>query len=247
MPRIEDVRVVLVQARSTVDIEGQEQLCFLERCRIDRYQLTPRSVLRDPLDADLLDEFDAVMIGGAGEYSAVGDYEWMPGLLEFVRVCYDRRVPTFGSCWGHQLIARALGGRVVHDSELAEMGCHHVTLTASGRADRIFQDFPDRFLANMGHHDRVVELPPDAVELAFSDTQRYQAFRIADRPMYGTQFHSELDAARERERLYRYREHYPEIATDSTFQDVLDNLAETTEADRLLHDFLMTFVVNDDS
>lgn len=243
MPQIDNVKVLLVQARSTSDIEVQEQLCFVERCRITGTQLSTWSVLRDPLDGTELDEFDTVMIGGAGEYSAVQDYDWMPRLLEMIRICYERCIPTFGSCFGHQLIARALGGRVVHDSRLAELGCHPVLLTEAGRRDPIFSGFPDRFLANMGHHDRVVELPPGAVELAYSETQRFQAFRMAGRPMYGTQFHSELNADRERERLYRYREHYPEIAADALFQEVLDNLAETSEVDHLLHDFLMTFVV----
>lgn len=244
MPRFEDLKVLLIQARSTDDIEVQEQECFLERCRIDVPQLSSRSVLCEPLGVDLLDEYDAIMIGGAGEFSAVEDYDWMPGLLEFIRTCYDRRIPTFGACWGHQLIARALGGRVVHDSSMAEMGCHPVTLTDSGRRDEIFGSFPARFLANMGHHDRVVELPADAIELARSDSQPYQAFRMAGRPMYGTQFHSELDARRERERLFRYREHYPEIGSDASFQAVLANLAETSEVDHLLHDFLITFAAD---
>lgn len=244
MPCFEELRVLLVQARSTSDIEEQEQLCFLERCKIDLTQLTLLSVLREPLTPELVHDFDAVLIGGAGEYSAVEDYDWMPGLLDFIRACFDSQIPTFGSCWGHQLIARALGGRVVHDSDLAEMGCHHVNLTDAGRSDILFRSFPDRFLVNMGHHDRVIELPPDAVELATSDTQRFQAFRMAGRPMYGTQFHSELDARRERERLYRYREHYPEIGADDTFQAVLANLAETSEVDHLLHDFLTTFATD---
>lgn len=244
MPRLEDLKIVLVQARSTADIEEQEQECFLERCRIERGQIHARSVLRDVLEESLLDQFDVVMIGGAGEFSAAGNYEWMSDLLAFIRLCYERDMPTFGSCWGHQLIARALGGTVIHDSDLAEMGCHHIILTDAGRADPLFGRFPDRFLVNMGHHDRVSNLPPGAVELAVSDTQPHQAFRMAGKPMYGTQFHSELDARRERERLYRYRDHYPEIAADATFQAVLDSLAETGEADHLLHDFLETYVVS---
>ncbi|MEX1055727.1 MAG: type 1 glutamine amidotransferase, partial [Rhodothermales bacterium] len=123
------------------------------------------------------------------------------------------------------------------------LGCHHVTLTPAGQSDPLFGTFPQRFLANMGHHDRVVELPSDAVELAFSDTQPFQAFRVEGRPMYGTQFHSELDARRERERLYRYRENYPEIAGDAAFQTVLDNLAETSDVDHLLSDFLTKMVL----
>lgn len=244
MSRFEDLKIVLIQARSTSDIEQQEQECFLERCRIGADQIQTRSVLRDALDERLLDDFDVVMIGGAGEYSATGNYSWMEGLLDLIRACHRRSKPTFGSCWGHQLIARALGGHVIHDSDLAELGCHHITLTEAGLADPLFGRFPSRFLVNMGHHDRVAELPPGAVELAVSDTQPHQAFRMAGKPMYGTQFHSELDARRERERLYRYREHYPEIAGDASFQAVLDNLAETGEADHLLHDFLATYVVS---
>jgi GMP synthase (glutamine-hydrolysing) len=94
----------------------------------------------------------------------------------------------------------------------------------------------------MGHHDRVVTLPPGATELAHND-QPHQAFRLADAPVYGTQFHSELDARRERERILVYREYYRTALPDEeTVQRVLDNLADTTEVDNLLYDFLMTFV-----
>jgi GMP synthase (glutamine-hydrolysing) len=242
-PNLKNVRIVLIQARSTPDIEIQEQGCFIERCRIGSRQLRPLNVLRDRVDERLFDEADVLMIGGAGEYSAADDYEWMPSVMDVIREAHDRSFPTFGSCWGHQVIARALGGRVVHDTDLAELGCHHVSLTLAGRGDPLFGTFPPRVLANMGHHDRVVELPPDGMELAFSDTQPYQAFRIEGRPMYGTQFHSELDARRERERLFRYRENYPEIAADAAFQGVLDNLAETSEVDHLLCDFLTKMVL----
>ena len=243
MASLKDIRVLLIQARNTSDIETQEQQCFLERCRIDPSQLHAASVLRDRLTEDVLSDFDALMIGGAGEYSAAEDYPWMSDLLDLIRFAGEERVPTFGSCWGHQLIARALGGEVVHDSDLAELGCHPVSLTEAGRRDLLFGAFPQRFLANMGHHDRVVALPENAVELANSDTQPYQAFRIEGRPMYGTQFHSELDARRERQRLFKYREYYPELAADEAFQVVLDNLAETSEVDHLLHDFLQKIVV----
>lgn len=244
MRELTDLRILLIQARSTGDIELQEQECFLERCRIDPRQLRAVNVLRDDIRPELLRGFDALMIGGAGEFSATEDYPWMGPVLDLVRYAYEIDFPTFGSCWGHQLIARALGGRIIHDSELAELGCHPVSLTDAGRDDPLFGNFPDRFLANMGHHDRVEMLPPDAVELAVSDTQPHQAFRMDGRRMYGTQFHSELDAFRERQRLYAYRDHYPEIAADESFQAVLNNLADTSAVDNLLHDFLVKCVLD---
>jgi len=151
----------------------------------------------------------------------------------------------FGSCWGHQIIARALGGRVAYDPENAELGCRWVEQTAAGRSDLLFHRFPRRFRANMGHHDRVVELPPGATELARNEVP-YQAFRLDDQPVYGTQFHSELDAERERERILVYREEYRDALPDAeTVRRVLDSLADTTAVDPLLYDFLTTYVARD--
>lgn len=235
------VEVLLIQARSTRDMVEQEQRCFLTRCRLQPDRLRTANVTQTPPAPALLDGADALVIGGAGEYSAADDYPWMPGLLETVRAAVSRRLPTFGSCWGHQIIARALGGAVRHDPDHAEMGCHPVELTDAGAGDVLLQRFPRRFMANMGHHDRVVDLPPSAVELA-RNRQPNQAFRLRDRPVYGTQFHSELDRQAERERLVRYRDEYRKVLpTEEAFQAVLARLVETPAVDALLYDFLATF------
>ena len=239
-----DIQILLIQARTSPEILRQEQECFLERCRIEPDQLHAINAPVQTAPENVWANYDVVMIGGAGEYSATETYAWTPWLLRFILDVTDRSMPMFGSCWGHQMIARALGGTVRYDRELTEMGCHWVELSENGKQDKLFTPFPHRFKANMGHHDRVVTLPEAAVELAFSDTQSNQAFKIVDKPIYGTQFHSELDAHRERERLYEYREHYPEVGSDEAFQAIIDGLAETTEVDELLHHFLETFVVS---
>lgn len=242
--RIEDLRVLLVQARDEAWIERQELECFAERTRLAPDQFVPVSVLRDPLHPDLLRGADAVFIGGSGAYSVPDEYPWMPALLDFVRLLVESGMPTFGSCWGHQLIARALGGTVIHDPERAELGCFEVELNEAGRADPLFSAFPSRFLANQGHHDRVAELPPGVVSLAHSASQPHQGIRVEGMPVYGTQFHSELDARRERERLIAYRPFYPEGGDDAAFQKLLDSLADTTEVDDLLHHFLLRYALH---
>ena len=247
MPPFEDIRILLLQARNTPEMEHQEQQCFLERARLAPGQIVAVNVTRDPIPPSILDGFGAFMIGGAGEYSATDDHDWFPPLFELLYAAYERAIPTFGSCWGHQVIARAFGGEVVHDTERAEIGTGVVTLTDAGREDPLFGAFPPSFRVNMGHHDRVTRLPEGAVELAFSASQPNQAFRMGDRPMYGTQFHSELDATRERERLVAYREYYAEVESDAAFNAVFKSLADTTEADHLLHDFLRKFVVEVES
>ncbi|NNF02939.1 MAG: type 1 glutamine amidotransferase [Rhodothermales bacterium] len=239
------IRILLLQARSTADMEIQELECFVERTRLSEDNFVRMNVARGGLHDDPLAGMDAFMIGGAGEFSAVPgtDYAWMDPVLELIREAVDARMPVFGSCWGHQLIARALGGDVVHDPDLAELGCHRIILTEEGRRDPLLKSFPTSFLANMGHHDRVARLPDLAIDLAHSETQPHEAFRMVDLPVYGTQFHSELDAHRERERLIRYRPWYmDQLGAPDEFERVLDSLAETTEVDHLLADFVEMYV-----
>ena len=123
------------------------------------------------------------------------------------------------------------------------MGTHHVELTEAGKSDPLFEPFPPRFLAQMGHQDRVAELPPDAIELATNDVAPFQAFRLADAPIYGTQFHSELDDKAERGRLITYRDHYPEMQVESFFQETLNALRPTPDVDDLLYQFLQLYAV----
>jgi len=235
------LRLTLIQARDEQHLLEQELLCFVERMEVGADRIRAINVLTDAgaLTESRLDETDALLIGGSGRYSAGNDYPWTDALLAFVRSACNRATPTFGSCWGHQVIARALGGEVRYDPSRAELGCFEVQLTPEGAQDPLFSKLPKSFHANMGHHDRVTRLPPGTIELAANPSQRFQAFRVEGLPVYGTQFHSELNAERERDRLLAYREAYrSDIPSEEAFQSVLDSLAETTEADRLLRWFL---------
>ena len=69
------------------------------------------------------------------------------------------------------------------------------------------------------------------------------AFEAITAPVYGTQFHSELDADAERERLIAYRDYYvEELGSEEQLQSTIASLADTTEVDHLLHDFLRVCV-----
>ena len=244
-PEISAVRVRLVQIRTNAAVLREEQESFRARCGLgpDAFLLT--NALRDALSPALLEGADAVMIGGAGAYSVTKTYEWTPDLIGLCHACADRGVPLFGSCWGHQFLARAFGGEVVHDPDRSEMGTHAVALTEAGRRDPLFGTLPERFATQMGHQDRVARLPAGAVELATNDRAPHQAFRLGDAPIYGTQFHSELDEETERQRLLAYRDHYAEMADEATFQAVIDGLRPSPDADDLLRRFLLLFATRD--
>lgn len=242
-PHYRQLRVRLIQVRDRPGVIAEEQASFRARTGLSPAQFVVTNALRDPLAAALLDGVDAVMIGGAGAYSVTDTFAWTQKLIDLCQGCAERELPLFGSCWGHQFVARAFGGTVVHDHERAEMGTHTVRLTDDGRRDPLFSTLPDRFGTQMGHHDRVAVLPPDGVELADNDRAPHQAFRIAGLPVYGTQFHSELNAATERARLVEYRAYYPELADEAVFRATLDGLRETPEADDLLRRFLLLYAV----
>jgi len=244
-PSFDDLRVRLIQIRLEPHVEQEEQETFLKRTELRRSQLLVTNAIRDPLTHDVLEGVDAVLIGGAGAFSVTKTYMWTQDLIDLVHEISDRDLPLFGCCWGHQFIARAFGGEVVNDPERAEMGCGPVALTEAGESDPLFSFFPKSFKANMGHQDRVVTLPENAVELAMNDVAPYQAIRVKDKPIYGTQFHSELDAEAEYSRIVEYRHHYPFLEDEDNFRRIVDSLEPTTEVDSLLNRFLKTFAVED--
>lgn len=244
-PTYDRLRVRLIQIRERPAVIAEEQASFRARTGLPPEQFAVSNVLVDRLTPALLDDVDAVMIGGAGAYSVTDTFAWTAGLIDLCHTCADRRTPLFGSCWGHQFVARAFGGQVVNDPDRAELGTHTVELTDAGHADVLFSTLPHRFGTQMGHHDRVSTLPDGAVELARNDRAPFQAFRLEGVPVYGTQFHSELDAATERSRLLAYRSYYPEMADDAVFADTLASLRPTPEADDLLRRFLLLYAVED--
>jgi len=230
-------RVLLLQVRSHPAAEEQERLCFLDRLAVSEEHLLCRNLVPEPSLAwrDVADA-DAVIIGGAGSHSVTREYPFTGALAEVVRRLVAEGRPLFGSCWGHQFIAWALGGRVEHAPERGEVGTFEVELTAAGAADPLFATFPRRFTAQLGHHDTVVELPPGVEELAFTEACRNQALKVAGRPVYGTQFHSEMNVGHMRERLMMYRDAYLPVPD---FEAEIDRiLAPSPHADTILGRFL---------
>ncbi len=129
--------------------------------------------------------YDGVVISGS-QTSVYDDRDWIHDLTSWVREVHRADVPTLGICWGHQLLAQALGGRVV---DMAEHELGYRTVHRRGD-DPLFADVPASFTAFQTHSDRVAELPSGAVELARND-RGIQAFRLGAR--YGVQFHPEYD------------------------------------------------------
>jgi len=136
-------------------------------------------------------EYDAVVVTGS-RASVYWDDPWIDAAREYVREAVDRGLPALGVCWGHQLLADALGGRVEDMGEY-ELGYRSIARTAE---DDLLAGIDREFTAFTTHSDEVVELPPGGTVLAENDYS-IQAFRAGD--AVGVQFHPEYDRETARE------------------------------------------------
>ncbi len=131
-----------------------------------------------------------------GSAAMVRDREaWIERTAEWLRTAVEAGVPILGICFGHQLLAHALGGRVGPNPRGREIGTINVALTGLAAADPLLGGLPARIEVQATHLESVIELPPGAVLLASSALDPHHAFRIPCRPTWGLQFHPELSAA----------------------------------------------------
>lgn len=101
---------------------------------------------------------------------------------------------VLGVCYGHQLLAHALGGQVDDHPNGREIGTLPVRLSQAGQADSLLGGLPSPFRAHLTHRQSVLELPASAVLLASSQQEPHQAFRVGHR-CWGVQFHPEFTPA----------------------------------------------------
>ncbi len=107
-------------------------------------------------------------------------------------------VPVMGICAGHQFMAMFFGGKAA-PSEIPEFG---KTTVFIDRGDEILAGVNSPFQAWESHNDEVTELPPDFISLAHSDSCRVQVMRHKERPLFGIQFHPEVEHTEFGERIF---------------------------------------------
>ena len=129
---------------------------------------------------------------------------WSERLALWLKRCVDAELPVLGICFGHQLLAHALGGQVDRLAEGPEVGTREIRLTPEARDDAVLGALPARFPAQLIHYQSVLRLPPGAVRLALSDIEAHQAFRVGKRA-WGVQFHPEFSATAMRGYLERLK------------------------------------------
>lgn len=182
-----------------------------------------------------LEEYDFFVITGS-RFQAGEDLPWIHYLLEQTARIFELKRPILGICFGHQLLARALGAQVVENSKGVEAGIVTVELTREGKAGRLFAGVSKKFRVFAYHYFEVKSLAgiDGAVVLAGNAHSKIQAFRYKDFA-WGVQFHPEVDLKRAR-KIIRYRE---ETSDDRTldFKALAKNLKRMPAGERIMKNF----------
>ncbi len=123
-----------------------------------------------------LDECDAWLFTGS-KWSVYDPDDWIARAHDLVKVLHTDRRPTIGVCFGHQLVARALGGRVDKAANGWGVGVH----TMQVHEPRPWME-PARSQVPLlvSHQDQVQEPPPGAAHLAGHPFCPYDMFQIGE-------------------------------------------------------------------
>jgi GMP synthase (glutamine-hydrolysing) len=162
---------------------------------------------------------DGWLISGS-KHGAYEDHDWIARLEALIRDIREAGRPLVGICFGHQIIAQALGGTV----EKFDGGW------SVGRTIYQFEDGEQAL--NAWHQDQITQLPPDAHVLASSEHCAYAALSYGER-IYSIQPHPEFNR-REVAGLLRVRGDTLDAATRRKAEAGLDQPnSNATQADRI--------------
>lgn len=180
-----------------------------------------------------LDRVKGVVIAGS-HAMVTQDLDWSLELEAWIPQLIQKNIPLLGICYGHQLIARAMGGIVDYHPRGIEIGTTEIDCDDPGKDDLLFGNLPGTFKVHAFHSQTVIRLPESAVVIAKNKFEPHHAFRIGQWA-WGVQFHPEADISI----LRAYIENLTQAVIDSG-QDpslLLNQAKETPVASKLLSRF----------
>jgi GMP synthase (glutamine-hydrolysing) len=186
-------------------------------------------------------DFDGVVVTGS-RASVYWDEEWIGNLVDRVADAHDRGLPILGVCFGHQVLAEALGGRV-EGMDRFEIGYNEVRRTTGGTESEerpadggLLAGVGEEFTVFTTHGDRVVDLPPGASTFAENE-YGVHGFRVGE--AYGVQFHPEYDPETAREVTRGKEDRLGSERVSAVLEGITEeNFAAACEAKTLFDNFL---------
>jgi GMP synthase-like glutamine amidotransferase len=137
-----------------------------------------------------LDACDAYLTTGS-RFSAYDDVDWIHALKNFTRRIHEARRPFVGVCFGHQMMAEALGGKVSRAETGWGVGVHEVEVIERESPEPWMRPEQSRCALQYMHQDQVERLPEDGSVIGRSDHCPVAILRVGD-SMLGIQAHPEF-------------------------------------------------------
>lgn len=187
--------------------------------------LVTYDVQRAPLPLDPT-ECDGWLVSGSAD-SAYDDLDWIAPVEQFLRDVMAADVPLVAICFGHQLLAQALGGRVAKSTGGWGAGVHEYQLIRPDECPDVPSSGSVRLIAS--HQDQVIELPADAVVVATTAHCPVAAFTLGPRVL-AIQPHPEFSADLSRRLISLRRERMGETIADSAMASLDEPLDQDVVA-----------------
>lgn len=166
--------------------------------------------------------------------AAYDDLPWILSLQEWIQKAAKLQVPLVGICFGHQVIAQALGGRVERYVGGWGVGIREMEISDAD----LLPYFPNKKMRLVvNHHDQVMRLPEGAIPLATSDFCRYEGFRIGHH-ILTFQGHPEFTVEYERHLILNHAEN----EDDAVKQAALESLKTMQPQGKAVAEFLLDSV-----
>jgi GMP synthase (glutamine-hydrolysing) len=148
--------------------------------------------------------FAGVIVTGSG-VMVTDRHPWSERTATWLGEAARAGMPVLGICYGHQLLAHALGGEVGDNPAGREMGTVEIETAPAATADALFAGLPGRFPAQATHLQSVLRMPDGATLLARSAGDACHAFRWGE-SAWGVQFHPEFSTTHMRGYVHARRD-----------------------------------------
>lgn len=187
-------QILILKTGCTIDAIARERGDF-EDWIAAGMALSGTGVLTVPVFKDMPlpapDGFAGIVVTGSPAMVTQRE-PWITTSEQFLRDALAANVPVLGICFGHQLLAQALGGDVGWNPGGREIGTVDVRRDEAAADDPLFTGLAADFPAHVTHMQSVIRVPEEATVLAGNAFDPHQGVRFA--PLaWGMQFHPEFD------------------------------------------------------
>ena len=172
---------ILLVGRASEDLVDEygtyaEMLIALINTEEQVFEFKTFNILDDEFPKDHL-ECDGWIVTGS-PHGVYEEHSWIPTVSQMINNIYKANLPIFGVCFGHQLIAQALGGHVEKSEKGWGLGLH--TYQVNNKTDYM-SNLSEEVTLNICHQDQVLQPPQGAIVYAKSKFCENAGFYIKDK------------------------------------------------------------------